>query len=113
MAGRSDEEAALLARLQAQFGDIDMSEVINRGGGGGGEDDGSSGGGSSSSAAEPTPEELAAWLSALKAGAAYALTLNLNEGQASASGAAPASSAVREAARERELGRVGAGGVRL
>ena len=45
----------------------------------------------------PSSEELAAWLSALKAGAAYALTLNLDKGQASASGAAPASSAVREA----------------
>ena len=44
----------------------------------------------------PSSEELAAWLSALKAGAAYAKTLNLDEGQASASGAAPAASAVRE-----------------
>lgn len=60
MAGRNDEEAALLARLQAQFGDIDMSEVISQGAppsaAGVDEDDESS-----SAAAEPTPEELAAW----------------------------------------------------
>ncbi|EJK74873.1 hypothetical protein THAOC_03425, partial [Thalassiosira oceanica] len=60
MAGRNDEEAALLARLQAQFGDIDMSEVISQGAppsaAGVDEDDESS-----SAAAEPSPEELAAW----------------------------------------------------
>ena len=60
MASGNDEEAALLARLQAQFGDIDMSEVLNQGGappsaGGEGDDE------SSSAAAEPTPAELAAW----------------------------------------------------
>ena len=60
MASGNDEEAALLARLQAQFGDIDMSEVLNHGGapssaGGEGDDE------SSSAAAEPTPAELAAW----------------------------------------------------
>lgn len=52
----NDDGAALLARLQAQFGDMNVGSMIN--GENGGDDDADD---SESSLEEPTPEELRTW----------------------------------------------------
>lgn len=56
MTATSSDEAELLARLQSQFGDMNVNDFLNGCPNGDGEDDDSE-----SSVEEPTPEELQAW----------------------------------------------------